>query len=420
MKLQTKSLAIAATTTPFFLSSLKSSQAFTINPINHHHQSQHQIRGVNVNINTSTGNGRGKPLHIASLPRTNTQTSTDNNSFQQVISPIDDELSAQNPDPKYYKPPSSAFPSSTSALPSASPEYSSSIISEIHSILDDGNGHINKELATSIWTWENEHLQPVDSNPFPFASKLNYSTRDGLRLIESIAKEMEAHIVDGNLNIEQEERFNDLVQEGVVSLMKCMVIWDADGNNDGHNDDFESFATKEISKSMTKFLKQTNDGVGVMKMNLDLLKKSVQDLEKENKRGRGKRTTTATTAMSESSIKKTTSTSTLDEIVKPLLNEAVLDENPTPDEIALSEMIRNDIGDFLERTLNMEELKVIRMKFGLEEVGISLEDIALDLGISMTDVQNIELEALSKLRTSFSNDYIGAYLDDDNTEEVSL
>jgi RNA polymerase sigma factor (sigma-70 family) len=327
-------------------------------------------------------------LNVASLPRMNTQTSNDVRETH-YISSIDDELSAQNPDPKYY---------------SSSSSSSSSIISEMHSIVDDGHGHINKELATSIWTWENENLDPIESDPFPFASKFNYSTRDGLRLVESIAREMEQ--IEGT---ELEERHSDLIQEGVVALMKCMVIW-KDENQEGES--FEAVATREIRKSMGKCLRETTDGVGVMKMNIDMLKRGLKDLEEE-KKGKGK------TDSSKGVTNISTESEPCDQIVKPL-SEALLDENPTPDEIALSEMIRNDIGDFLERTLNVEELKVIRMRFGLVEVGTSLEAIALDLGKSVSDVQDIEHRALIKLRTCFSNDYIGAYLDDDYDEEVSL
>lgn len=273
------------------------------------------------------------------------------------------------------------------------------------SILEDGNGHINKELATSLWTWKNDNLQTIDSDPFPFASILKYSTRDGLRLVDSIATEME-QIVDDNESIEHR---TDLVQEGVVALMKCMAAWD---ENQAAGENFETFATREISKSMRRLLRETSDGVGVLKVNLDLLREELEDLEKN----KGEKTKAKITKTSKVQAVQSQS---CDQIVKPL-REAVLDENPTPDEIALSDMIRSDFGAFLERTLNDEELKVIRLTFGLEEFGTTLEAIALDLGKSMDDVKNIELGALDKLRTSFDNDYIAAYLDDDNTEEVSL
>ncbi len=394
---------------------------------------------------------------IASIPRNtkhksksmnNNNYDNQNEYYYSSSSNIDHELSSSS--------------SSSSCVPNPmipSSSTSSSILSEMHSILDDGLGHINKELATSIWTWENENLQQKsldldnDNTPsFPLASKLKYSTRDGLRLIESIAREMEQvdSVCEGggggggdattNGGIVVMERYNDLVQEGVVALMKCMVIWENNQEDSSSRDTkknkssksskvkiqpgegFDSFASREIRKSMSKYLIQTSDGVGVMKMNLDLLRKGVEELEKgEGGGGRGamKKNSKKKEIMQATMDVKVSSSEPLDQIVKSL-TLAVLEENPTPDEIALSEMIRNDIVDFLQRTLDTVELTVIRMRFGLEEVGTSLEDIALNLDKTVDDVKDIERNALSKLRTSFSNDYIGAYLDDDNTEEVSL
>ena len=329
---------------------------------------------------------------------------------------IDNELSQQNPDPEYIM-------------------SSSSILTEMHSILDDGHGHMNKELATSIWTWENDNLleqqqqKSVSSSSndlFPLASKLNYSTRDGLRLIETII----SNEIMEYTSIDTVEQYNDLVQEGVVALMKSMVLWDNNNNNNNDEEthdttdaqhDFQHFASKEIRKSLKKCLRETLDGVGVMKMNLDLLRKRVEDMETATS------ATAVTAAISTNETTTTTKSSKqqLDQIVKPL-SEAVLDENPTPDEIALSEMIRHDIGDFLQRSLNPIELKVIQMKFGLDggnnNMGTtsSSSNIALHLNLDEEEVQQIERDALLKLRDGFSKDYIAAYLDDDNTEEVSL
>ncbi len=265
---------------------------------------------------------------------------------------------------------------------------------------------------------------------------------------------MNMNIIDGGL-------YNDLVQEGVVTLMKCMVVWDndsdngsdngSDNDNDNDNDqsggeDFESFAAREISASMRKIVgggsPSPRSGERVVAVKGDT--NTDTDLNSNVN-------TNLNAANADVNINANVNVNvnSVDQIMNPL-GKAVLDENPTPDEIALSEMIRHDICDFLERTLNTEELKVIRMRFGLEvdvedededeqghmgtrttktrtkttsmsmSMSTSLEDIALNLSTSIGEVQNIERAALAKLRTSFSNDYIGAYLDDDNTEEVSL
>eukprot|EP00551_Chaetoceros_affinis_P007700 CAMPEP_0203667810 /NCGR_PEP_ID=MMETSP0090-20130426/4566_1 /ASSEMBLY_ACC=CAM_ASM_001088 /TAXON_ID=426623 /ORGANISM="Chaetoceros affinis, Strain CCMP159" /LENGTH=503 /DNA_ID=CAMNT_0050532079 /DNA_START=128 /DNA_END=1639 /DNA_ORIENTATION=+ len=468
------SISIAAVGVAFF-TSMETTQSFTITS-NYKYLVQRDVSRIlsspEGNEKRMRGRGRGvMPLHIASLPRTDSQKGVDD------LSSIDNELHHASSSPSTSSSsssPSAPSSSSTSSTSTQSSPYSSSssssIMNEIHSILDDGNGHINKELAASIWNWENDHLHPVESNPFPFASKLgNYSTRDGLRLVESIAMaEMERQSNYQNLNLysyggtdKDSIRYNDLVQEGVVSLMKAMVVWDNDSDSDsdsaksqgqGSGEDFESFAAREITKSMKKLLEgslenrkqavATAGAAGVAKGGIADINTNVNtnvnaNIDNDNESNENE-------SQSQSSV----FVSVDQEIMNPL-TKVVLDENPTPDEIALSEMIRHDICDFLERTLNAEELQVIRMRFGLgllerddeeyddknvnvDEKGSSmvvvglgtsstLEDIAMNLSKSIGEVRDIERGALAKLRTSFSNDYIGAYLDDDDhIEEVSL
>ena len=71
-----------------------------------------------------------------------------------------------------------------------------------HSILDDGRGHINGELATAIYEWEL-------SSGFLAAGDGEYgggfSTRDGLRLVEGLAGEFHGGEPGG-------KGYNDLVQ----------------------------------------------------------------------------------------------------------------------------------------------------------------------------------------------------------------
>lgn len=286
-------------------------------------------------------------------------------------------------------------------------------ISEIHSILDDGEGHINSDLARSIWQWENQHFQKnpdKDNDPFP-AKRLKYSTRDGLRLVEDVVQ----NINDDNGS---KDRYADLVQEGVVALMKCTVLWDEAysslGEDSNKDDDttttvaFESFARGHIEEAVSKALKETTrDNAGSptrIEINLEMLKKKSMDKNVQGVR------------LEEDAP----SPEPLDRIVQPL-SEAVNDENPTPIEIALSDMIRHDIGEFLERQLSEQELKIVRMRFGLEEnMEFSTVEMAKVLGLEVSVLLEMEREALRKLRISFEDDYIGAYLDDDHANEVSL
>jgi len=92
-------------------------------------------------------------------------------------------------------------------------------------------------------------------------------------------------------------------------------------------------------------------------------------------------------------------------------------------------MIQHDVDDFLTRTLNDQELEVIRMRYGLSGSGsssvgaddnsgtpaaMSLTHVAKQLGVSRTRIAQIEERALEKLRTSYTNRYVEVYLDDEH------
>ena len=51
---------------------------------------------------------------------------------------------------------------------------------------------------------------------------------------------------------------------------------------------------------------------------------------------------------------------------------------------------------------------------------MSVAQIAEAMELDVDSVVKLEEGALKKLRTSFEDDYIGAYLDDDHVAEVSL
>ena len=155
-------------------------------------------------------------------------------------------------------------------------------------------------------------------------------------------------------------------------------------------------------------------------------------------RGLGNKATVSETVLLEEEDDTTTTQSLNTALVQPLAS-LLQHSNPTPDEVALSDMIRHDLDGFLKRTLTPKELAVIRLKFGLEVTststsatttgrqetscgrGWNVETIGEVMELSKEDVIELETQALEKLRLCFRNDYIGAYLDDDpTTEEVSL
>jgi DNA-directed RNA polymerase sigma subunit (sigma70/sigma32) len=287
----------------------------------------------------------------------------------------------------------------------------------IHSILDDGEGHINSDLARSIWQWENTQLTSTSSqtgsvNDLYPAKRLKYSTRDGLRLVEDIAQ-----VLNDN-GRGTKERFADLVQEGVVALMKCTVLWDEQQNQQDSSEAeilaFETFARGHIETAMKQAKNKLRDDVSSdlrIKLNLEM-----QEMQKKREQVDQTKAVNSKGMSNQSASTRTTH----DRIVQPM-REAINDENATPVELALSDMIRHDIGEFLERQLSETELKIIRLRFGLEEnVQRETVEIARALGLEISVALEMEREALRKLRISFEDDYIGAYLDDDHETEVSL
>jgi len=105
---------------------------------------------------------------------------------------------------------------------SAPPTSSSSLesIPSLESILDDGNGHINSELASAIYQWETAHTQTASGT-----IKEQFSTRDGLRLVdEQVRVVLNSIMLDDDDDEDNKATlsYNDLVQEGIIALLRAM------------------------------------------------------------------------------------------------------------------------------------------------------------------------------------------------------
>lgn len=133
----------------------------------------------------------------------------------------------------YYSSPISAAPLSRRIMSSghrggvilfsAPPTSSTSSLESIpslESILDDGNGHINSELASAIYEWETAHTQTASGS-----IKEQFSTRDGLRLVDEQVRVVLNSIMLDDDNDEDNKAtlsYNDLVQEGIIALLRAM------------------------------------------------------------------------------------------------------------------------------------------------------------------------------------------------------
>lgn len=357
---------------------------------------------------------------------------------------------------------------------------SSSESSSHHSILDDGHGHINPELAQSIWEWDNEHrlLEEGDiekTTKFP-AAELKYSTRDGLRLVDKIARDL--------LPADSSDlSYSDLVQEGVVALMRAMTTFDP---SDDKENKFETYAKKSIIHAMSQVLTDTGRPINIPSHVHETLLHAKR--ARNNLRSKYKNNREPTLAEVASRIGVTTEKLSLyqlvsrgtlsvestvgiydpssngdnpatftdldtyeaetgkeetqmfqsgeedlnieeekdwvehNKMVAPLKDFIADRTNQAPDEFALTDMIRHDVDEFLTRsTLDPQELYIIRMRYGLDAgKSLPVDNVGRKLGMTAKEVAEIEQRALKKLKTSFQNSFLGAYLDDDHSEEVTV
>eukprot|EP00579_Thalassiosira_antarctica_P005750 CAMPEP_0201888884 /NCGR_PEP_ID=MMETSP0902-20130614/28651_1 /ASSEMBLY_ACC=CAM_ASM_000551 /TAXON_ID=420261 /ORGANISM="Thalassiosira antarctica, Strain CCMP982" /LENGTH=403 /DNA_ID=CAMNT_0048419275 /DNA_START=343 /DNA_END=1554 /DNA_ORIENTATION=- len=134
-------------------------------------------------------------------------------------------------------------PSITSALHTAALDS----IPSLESILEDGNGQINSNLAQAIYEWELAHSKGQANKQF--------STRDGLRLVDDLARDILSSLSDddGKSGIS----YADLVQEGMIALMRAMSTYD---NYKSHTKSsstlstFEEYTKESIHSSFLHFL----------------------------------------------------------------------------------------------------------------------------------------------------------------------
>ena len=128
-------------------------------------------------------------------------------------------------------------------------------IPSLESILDDGNGHINSALASAIYEWETAHTQTAS-----ICVKEDFSTRDGLRLVDRLAREIINSLQSNDEKIEKKSTisYNDLVQEGMIALLRAMSTYTNYISLGKKNITFEQYAKDAIHSSFLQFLATTS------------------------------------------------------------------------------------------------------------------------------------------------------------------
>lgn len=367
------------------------------------------------------------------------------------------------------------------------------------SILDDGKGHIRGDLAQSLWEWDRTHHRSSDDDEKPAARSggVRYSTRSGLRLVDSVARSVLSAVNDGASSTSTDSHgvaddsasisYNDLVQEGVMSLMRSMASYDDEGeggDSEGSGgESFEKYAKKRIRHDMSRALSESGRPIrlpnavheslrradvardelreaneGIEPTIEDIAARSgltVEKLRLYKLVGGGTLSVEGTVEVydpnnpdselsasfededayeTEHGVSEALLHSGEDEfveeeeewvepkskIVAPLRDFVVDETEPSPDDLALIDMLREDVNDFLDRTLDDREREVIVLRYGLEDgVGLTLEETGERLGISLQRVYQIEGRALDKLRTARTDDHVDSYLEEEHesTEE---
>ncbi|KAK1738458.1 RNA polymerase sigma factor [Skeletonema marinoi] len=128
----------------------------------------------------------------------------------------------------------------------------------LESILEDGDGHINSALASAIYEWETAHTQTA-----PGSIKKEFSTRDGLRLVDELAREVLDSLESNNDDDGKKSTisYNDLVQEGMIALLRAMSTYTnytSLGTKNKSINTFEQYAKEAIHSSFLQFLATTS------------------------------------------------------------------------------------------------------------------------------------------------------------------
>ena len=381
-----------------------------------------------------------------------------------------------------------------------------------HSILDDGHGKVNGDLAATLWDWEQQHREIAN------LPKLSFSTRRGLRLVDEIVQSMEESPRGQQLLKKNDNAIRtDLVQEGVIALMDAFNDYrqiqqqqqqqqrrrqsatpdqeepelkpgkaETVKHMEDQNRQFEAYARPILTERLWSTLDQTTRPVQLPESESNLWKDVPQvrrQLQKElggrppttkelaarlevpvetlellvaSKRGTLSMESTVEIKTPDSLQDQTTPLftdqdewekqeghllDTGDKIIKEELvdeyqdemyqyegddemwihnnqiqgplREIIPDSGPTPDDVALSDMIRHDVGEFLTKTLTEDEVRVVRMSFGLDAGDpLRWKEIAEAMEVETSEAKELLRGALHKLQATYRSNYVESFLED--------
>jgi len=344
----------------------------------------------------------------------------------------------------------------------------------LDNILEDGAGHINRELAERIWTWEQDRRK---SKNLPV---LDYSVRSGLRLVDSLVQQ----VLAASNHKHEKSLYADLIQEGLSALLDTMSEYRND-NTVHQKADFETFARQQIRRQLLTSLEQDTRPVRLPATVKAVVKQAKQLMKSMTVSQAGREPTLSQVAeqidipvstlqdylnvsrtntlsmestveisnpaedagpasadqedweLNQGMLLDNGKTIQRDELVLEYMDEMLQQEGnddawiqqeqnagplqdlipdnqePSPDDMALAEMIRHDMSEFLTTTLDPTEVRIVRLLFGLDSgKPLSPSETAKQVEMTTEEVLALLNGGLKKLRTSYTNRYVESYLED--------